>query len=385
MELVNGTRFKLHAGLAHDPAGKPLLVLMAKARYRFARDAHGRAQLADTQSEFLPSDCFDGEPGLSAPRIEADFVPYKPRCDVVVHGNAHAPDGNAVRTLDVGLAVGTREGNWRKTLRVYGERRWHRRVGLWSLSEPEPFVTLPISYDRAFGGSFTHAAIGSDDPSEYTAHPGNLVGRGYATGRFLALLDGATAHNIEAEDDRVVAPDRCHKPAGLGPLARNWQPRLHFGGTYDEDWKRSRFPALPQDFDARYFQCAPEDQQIDYPSGGETIGLMNLTQGGGITTFQLPRLDLPAVVLRRDRSRVPLQPVVDTIVIDAERQEYDLTWRASAPLRRGLNEVLIVAAGSVCRRWWRSRVFGAADCGCGGFETDDDDLSPVTEALDEPA
>jgi len=41
----------------------------------------------------------------------------------------------------------------------------------------------------------------------------------------------------------------------------------------------------------------------------------------------------------------------------------------------------MVAAGSVCKRWWKSRVLGTEDCGCGGFETNDEDLAPVNAPL----
>ncbi|MBN6151684.1 DUF2169 domain-containing protein [Xanthomonas sp. AmX2] len=37
------------------------------------------------------------------------------------------------------------------------------------------------------------------------------------------------------------------------------------------------FPFLPQDFDNRYFQAAPDDQQIPCLRGGEDVLLLNLT------------------------------------------------------------------------------------------------------------
>ena len=109
--------------------------------------------------------------------------------------------------------------------------------------------------------------------------------------------------------------------------------------------------------------------------------LLNLSSGGGLTRFHLPDLTLPMVVLTRHRKQARLSPTVDTLAVDADAGTFDLVWRARMRLKRNLHEVEVVATGSVCKRWWKSRVFGSGDCGCGGIETDDEDLAPVTEAL----
>jgi hypothetical protein len=53
-----------------------------------------------------------------------------------------------------------------------------------------------------------------------------------------------------------------------------------------------KFPLLPDDFDPRFYQAAPGDQQVPgYLSGGEEVELENLTPGGSLK-FRLPRTDL---------------------------------------------------------------------------------------------
>jgi hypothetical protein len=405
MELINGTKFDLQATQGLDKAGAPWLIVMAKATYRFGSDESGRPALADQQNKLIASDLFEAEPGLSTPFFESDYVPKKLACDVIVKGNAHAPHVNgqprAVSHLDVGLIVQRKNQKLlKKVIRVYGERQWYKRMaGLWALTEAEPFTVMPVTYGRAFGGMHTHTAIDSSDPNDFCAHGGNLVGRGYASGKFVRLLEGAPAHQTElwinGHIKPIVDPEKRHAPASLGPIARNWAPRLQWAGTYDAAWQENVFPLLPADFDERYYQCAPLDQQMAFPSGGETITLANLTATAaaayastakasqGLLTFTLPKLTLPMVVLPKNRRQVALMPVVDTIAIDADAGTYDLTWRASLPLARSLHEIHTVAAGSVCKRWWKSRVYGSEDCGCGGFETDDEDLAPVTEALED--
>jgi hypothetical protein len=61
-------------------------------------------------------------------------------------------------------------------------------------------------------------------------------------------------------------------------------------GTYDEKWEKERLPLLPVDFNERYYQCAPEDQQVlGYSKGGEPVELHHLSPGG-LLCFTLPRV-----------------------------------------------------------------------------------------------
>lgn len=380
MDVMNGTRFALDATQAIDKTGAPWLLVLAKASYRIPDDpAERRPELAPQQRGLLASDLFEGEAGLSAPRVESDYVLRKPHCDVLVTGRAHAPGGEPSREFQVGIQVGP----VRKLVRVLGPRRWVQRRGAAEpeLTAPEPCLDAPLSYGHAFGGMYGHQAIGSDDPARHLAHPANLVGRGYARDAFMRLLPGTEAPCLEHPDDPIRSCTQLHIPASLGPVARNWAPRLQHAGTYDQHWQDEVFPLLPADFDERFNQCAPADQQMPWPVGGEDVALLNLTPGGGVRRFRLPRLALPLVVLPRTRDQVALQPVVDTLLVDTDTMSFDIVWRASLPLRRSLHEIDTVAAGSVCRRWWQARVFGTQDCGCGGKETRDEDLAPVSATL----
>lgn len=399
MDLVNTTKCDVQATQAVDKTGHAWLVVMAKATYRIDAqgdpEGTGPARLADTHNRLRSSDVFAGEPGLSAPRFESDMVPFKPACDVVVNGSAHVPwqDGRPLRAteLDVGLRVTTAAGQpvIDKRLRVHGRRLWRRRLGGWRLGPSEPFESVPVSYELAFGGSLAHTAIGSTDPQDDRIHPMNPVGRGYATGRYLRLLEDAPSHQldlwVQGRPMAIDDPTRAHPPAGLGPVARHWQPRLAFGGTYDAAWRDEVFPLLPADFDERFYQCAPPDQQMPYPQGG-TVTLTNLSPAaaqdaartGGRLSFALPRRALPIGVLTHTRDTAPLQAVIDTVMIDTDAMTFDVTWRARLALRRGLHDVLMVAVGPASKRWWQGQAFGDAGCcGCGGELRPPDAAAPA--------
>ncbi len=143
----------------------------------------------------------------------------------------------------------------------------------------------------------------------------------------------------------------------FGPLGRGWQPRLAYAGTYDQRWQDEVFPFLPADFDDRYYQAAPEDQQIDFPKGGDELVLVNLTPEGR-ARLRLPILAVPVTFLPRDGGPAPADPVLDTIVIEPDRRRLTLSWRASRPLRRNIFELGEVLVGLRSRAWWRARELG---------------------------
>lgn len=384
MELVSSTRGDAQVTQAVDQHGQPWLVAMAKATYVIDAAQIAAPRLATEQNKLLFADVFEGQPGLSVPLAESDFVPFKAACDVVLKGSAHVPWNAGQPGLspfqDVGLRVTDAHGRplIQKSLRVFGARQWRAVGNRWRLSDAESFSVQSVSYAMAHGGAFSHQAIGSSDPREHCRHPMNLVGRGFGSGAFLKLIDGAPAHQTELWADGAVAtvgrPDAASTPAAFGPLSRNWQPRLVWAGTYDDAWRDEVFPLLPADFDERFYQCAPPDQQMPYPTGGETVTLAHLTRAsaqepkrtGGMLRFTLPGRVMPMAMLTRERQTVPMAAAMDTVLIDADAMTFDVVWRARTPLKRSLQEVQLVAIGPVTPAWWAGRVYGDAGCaGCG--------------------
>jgi hypothetical protein len=370
MEIINGSPFLVEAQQAIEKSGRRVLVVLVKGTYAFPAGDGEVPQPAAQQVPVLVSDVFDGEPGLSTPLFEADYATRKPYCDVIVRADAHAPGQQPVHELDAAFRLGSCE----KWVHVVGDRTWRRGVAGLAPSSPEPFTAMPITYGRAFGGS-------CDVWGETHAHPVNPVGRGFSGPRGEADLHGQSLPNIEQPGHPITTVDGRYVPWSLGPIGRSWQPRLPFAGTYDQRWKDEVFPLLPEDFDDRFFQSAPPDQQIAYPRGGEEVRLLNLHPQRSHIFFSLPPLQMPMAVLETTRKLHLLDAVVDSVTLDAPNEQIIVVWRAQHPLRRSLREIDMVATGSVCKRWWKSRVLGTDDCGCGGFETNDEDLAPVNTPL----
>jgi hypothetical protein len=268
---------------------------------------------------------------------------------VLILGSAHAPDGKPAERVQVGLKIGPIT----KTFHVVGDRLWQVGNAVGPGSYIQPFQQMPITYDRAFGGVDDFHR----EPSKHSAYMLNPIGRGYHAELDGALVDGTPMPNTEEIERPVEEPNGDYQPMSFGPIGRGWTPRLKYAGTYDQDWRDNVFPFLPKDFQEDYFQAAPTDQQIPYPTGGEEVFLLNLTPDGR-TNFRVPRVDVPIVFFPKKGKRTERKGVIDTIVVEPDKGIFSLTWRAGIPLRKNIFEIVQVLAGHMPRGWWRARELG---------------------------
>jgi hypothetical protein len=349
MELLNASQLLAAYTQGLAPDGRESLVVVAKGTFNLPLDGRA-ATLADTQQPLLMADTFLGEPGLSAPLQEMDFAPVKPCCDVLVRGKAYAPGGRPVTQLTAGIRV----GQMSKAFSVLGPRQW--QSGLLGVAPglPQPFTEQDISYARAFGGSHPIA----NDPQLRHCYLDNPTGCGwYPRSADSADIVGMPMPSTEELGKPIDSPSGNFRPMALGPLGRGWPQRARFAGTYDEAWLADCFPFLPADFDQRYFQAAPEDQQTHYLRGGEDVLLLNLTpqERAG---FRIPQMEVPVTFFLKKGGHETVQAVIDTLLIDTDTCQVQLTWRVSRPLQRNLFEIAQVLVGTMSTGWWRARELG---------------------------
>ncbi len=203
-----------------------------------------------------------------------DLAMPKVRGEALVWGRCFAPAGKPVKAIDVSLQVGP----IRKELYVFGNRCWKRAAGqAITISEPEPFVEMPLTYANAFGGP------------EFERNP---LGKGIVP---VSDKSGRSIHplpNIEDPLRLVGSSGDRPDPAGFAPLDFTWRQRSRKLGTYDQKWMNERWPYYPDDMDWTYFNAAPEDQQLSdaYFRGDETFSLKNLHPGKPVVSSRLPGL-----------------------------------------------------------------------------------------------
>src|SRR5262249_4586541 len=163
----------------------------------------------------------------------------------------------------------------------------------------------------AFGGADRH----HEDESQHDAYLPNPVGRGWHKHLKSAWVDGQPLPNTEELGQPISSPSGKYKPVALGPLGRGWPQRAHYAGTYDDQWLADVFPFLPKDFDERYYQAAPSDQQVDWPKGPLQVVLSNLTPDS-VRHFELPSFDSPVTVFPRSGYQEHYNANLDTLVFE---------------------------------------------------------------------
>jgi hypothetical protein len=349
MELINSTRMEAGYSLGLEPSGRELLVVVVKGTFRIPAEQGAPVRLHEQQSPLVMADVFHGEPGLSAPLYEMDFAPRKKYCDVLLNASAYAPGGDPAERV----VVSARIGAWRKSFGVVGDREWFARGAL-RATTPEPFAVMPISYDRAFGGTDQR----HEDPAHHVAYLHNPSGRGFHKHLREEWVHGSLLPNTEAVDEPIARPDGDYAPMAFGPVGRHWEPRVRFAGTYDQKWVDEVAPLLPADFDARYYQSAPADQQIAKPAGEQEITLINLTRDGR-RTFVLPHLEAPVSIFPKRGAHVSYSAHIDTILIEPDAERITLSWRIAHPLKRDLFEIEFALVGRKEQEWWQNQLEAA--------------------------
>ena len=273
----NNTRFRIERGFLRDRNGGEVWITVVKGIFDIRPDGTLRAA---KEQDVPPARvaAWTGEPGKSSLLHDTDFIIGKAGTDILIKGHAYAPRGRPVTSVDVGF----RAGSLSKRIRAHGVRAWMRgRNSNTVVPGPgRPFERMPDHLRERVRRQRPRSAPGK--PSGSTQNP---VGTGFSY-QPLSLLDRA-APRLEALDASLTAGPFEMAPVGFGH-PRHWAARAGFAGTYDDAWKDSRAPLLPEDFDERFWRSAPSDQQVPgFLPPGSRIELTGFTPDG-FMTVRLP-------------------------------------------------------------------------------------------------
>lgn len=238
-----------------------------------------------------------------------ELAPQLHRADVTLIGKARPVKPVAKHPVRMAVAAAT-GAVLDKTLLVVGERG--------AGGEPQPFTELPIDWEHAYGG------IG---------HPQNPIGMGY--GVATALLPN------------IISMDETAKVSvGFGPVPASFPTRRKLLDHAARKQLAQPLMEIPPGLDWRFFQSAPDDQQLAALHGNEWIAL-----DGFCTTRPQLRFRLPGgVALTRifgfEQAGVPNQVplALDMLHIDTESKRLALVWRGSFPIPDAAADRVTVAA-----------------------------------------
>lgn len=328
-EIKNETpfAFELVAGL--DEEGREVVATVVKATLEIP--ASGALVPADEPVPVKLGGEYWGEPPEKRGfKFEPEGGFFKPATDVVLVGHA-VPPRSGTPAFDVVFRV----GGLGKVVRAVGDRVFYRSGGVIGLTAPRPIESIPLSYDRAYGGwDRSHP-----DPRKHDCEPRNPIGVGFHA-KGSAFVERSPLPNLEDPAHPVREYDGRSNPAGFGFIGPEWQPRAGLAGTYDAAWSKSRMPLLPVDFKRQFWNAAsPGLIAPGYLRGDEPVSVSNVG-GLGSASFNLPGFAPPVCTVRpRYSAERTLVTNLDTVIVFADQRRVFLLWRGHTLLQNGLHAV----------------------------------------------
>ncbi len=330
LQLKNNTPFAAQLALFPDQHGIDTLYIIIKATFNIG----SQWTLAEEQKPPQAEDEYLGEdPLTSSIKNASDIHIGKPASDIIMLGHARSANEQEVTQLDVSLSV----GKVNKTVRVFGDRQWVNGA----ISSVKPFVTMPLVYERAFGGVHIQ-----DDGTIAAAENRNPIGCGFLGKRNVNEMNGLSVPNLEDPRQLLQKAGDIVTPAGFGFISPAWLPRLPFAGTYDESWQNNQAPYLPADFDMRFFNMShPDLRYPGYLVGGEPVSISGIHPAGDVH-FNLPVAAFNADVEIKSRTERPLFNL-ETLLIDTDKLQLGMTWKAALSCDKELLKIREVTVNMV--------------------------------------
>ena len=316
LQLKNNSPFAAEIAVFPDENGIDTLYVTIKATFTI----DPKVDLAEEQIPIFLADEYWGEPIESSLKYASEVHLTKPATDIVMIGEACAPDKRPVSQLDVSLAV----AGFKKTVRVFGNRRWDSKwLGL-KITSPLPFESMPLVYEKAYGG------FHELDPEKHEklSDTRNPIGLGFKGKKTNKELKGTLLPNLEDPVHLIKKPEDQPPPACFGYIASSWMPRVSFVGTHDEAWIKKRAPFLAEDFDLRFFNtAAPELVCNGYLKGGEPVTITNMSPTGD-KRFTLPLCELETSVKMAGSVENPYLNL-ETVLFEPNESRFTMLWRSA--------------------------------------------------------
>ncbi|MCK6263552.1 DUF2169 domain-containing protein [Vibrio sp. ZSDE26] len=301
-DIEANDNLKIHGCFQRDKEGNEVWVVTVKRGWDWVEN-----QWVETvETSIADTPVYLDEPGRSAMKIDHDFPILKRNTDVIVYGRARSYAKKPVTYHECRLLV---DEHIDKTLTVFGDRKWVEHSGSLTVTATQPFIDKAIDYSHAFGGDER-----------------NRLGKGVGTS--IKELTGMNVPSVFYSKEDWSTSSKAIRVAGFGPLPPFFADRYMHAGTYDENWIENRRPLLPEDFDDRYYQCAPKDQQCNgHLKGGERMMLSGFCHNDTMI-FRVPEERYIAVAAFNKKER-SLEMPINTVFIDAEEKQITITYTAA--------------------------------------------------------
>ena len=202
--------------------------------------------------------------------------------DVFVIGSVWQPGARPGTELTAEIRIGER---FLRRVTAIGDRRWLRQNGSLVPGPAEPFVSMPLSYERAFGG----AVETGNGPCAWPANP---AGKGFYMTPEQA--EGQPLPNLEDPEHRIVSIEDRPEPMATGPYPAQGSLLMEHAVELDLD---SANPGLKRIRPLMFNHAHPRMilAPADTPRDGEVVEITHASPGGALR-FRMPGLAFHARV-----------------------------------------------------------------------------------------
>jgi hypothetical protein len=330
MDLINQTPVPAKLMLGAVAGGSSRFgVLVAKATFAFGtgervtfvtQDPHPLYE-EDKKTElgFLPSDL--------VPRRDSVF-------EVILLGHAYAGTGPDAFARPIELAVGT----VRRQMMVFGDRQWEPGGMLRGpkISEPLAFQKMPLTYERAFGGTCPvafdeHTVMDVEDRI-------NKYGRGFDAEKIAK--DTAAGFKSPSGFPKLEYQRKLPNLENPATLIRAWKdaPEPYCWATVPEDiafrsirtirkFQATKQPPTRDEAVDQAFHRAHPDWIISLPAAGARVTMTGLAPEGAIS-FPLPPLRVLSDYVLGGRTGTR-ELVPHLLMLLPEARRFYIVYRAS--------------------------------------------------------
>lgn len=266
MEFYNETSFST---LTHRTTiGDENIAMSAQCRVVFDVDREGNSTISETQDWELKAEYWESDFGP----MDKDDVYIRGGVDVLLFGMAKAPHGTMVSQMEVEVLLNNKTVH---KVNVFGNRNWNSFFGILVKSRPEPFESIPLSLQNAFGGTTEWDGL-------KIPYPSNPYGKGYYYKKEEAK--GNALPNIEHVDDPITTWKSWQEPAGLSSFPILPVKAKHHVVLEDDNSKIKKV-------DDRFFNSAFPQMIVENVSAGDIFSATNVT-GAEAFKFTIPELPL---------------------------------------------------------------------------------------------
>jgi hypothetical protein len=357
MKLVNQTALPAVAMLSELP-DVPVRIGLATAKATFGFDEAGRGRLEPEIPDPLHGEDVQTDEGIVPP----DLVPRRTDAlEVFVVGKAHADGGRPTRGMNIGIELGAE----RREALVFGDRVWEGDGARARISEPLPFVEMPLTWDRAFGGN-GHIFLDATNAVPVTDR-WNPHGKGFDTAallksvgeRFGAAPGFPLLHphyrrslpNIEHPAQRIARWDDepepwCFStvpmtvPYRLKPLVdrvlETSTPSRYASDLPAEDLGALLSPEYAERWDQYFYRSHPA-MRFSAGTSPFEVGLRGVVRGAPALRVKLPRIEVLADYSMAGHTGT-LRLAPQSLVILPEQRRITVTFRKTFSAKPGLRQ-----------------------------------------------